>query len=206
MPYFINFLRVPKAGKTFEVLEAMKKAHSATGRSGNITVPVSGANRGQPRPGLISLVGGFQTLDDIDQMQNGFMDNVEAQKRQNEIDELCDETNYFVSEMLAGPEFPEGYQPTIVSRLIMIAKPGDTPELIERLLDVREKLGGQPKNVISRQIAGPIGQVRVTMFGTSLQDVEDRRVASVKHLGNIPQLISGSPVRNLGRIVYSSRG
>ena len=42
-------------------------------------------------------------------MQNGFMDNVEAQKRQNEIDELCDETNYFVSEMLGGPEFPEGY-------------------------------------------------------------------------------------------------
>ena len=108
--------------------------------------------------------------------------------------------------MLAGPEFPEGYQPTIVSRLIMIAKPGDTPELIERLLDVREKLGGQPKNVISRQIARPRGQGRVTMIASSLQDVEDRRVASVKHLGNIPQLISGSPVRNLGRIVYRSQG
>ena len=90
--------------------------------------------------------------------------------------------------------------------MILTAKPGNTPELIERLLDVREKLGGQPKNVISRQIAGPIGQVRVTMFGTSLQDIEDRRVASIKHLGNIPDLISGSPVRNLGSIVYSSQG
>jgi|TARA_B100000959_G_scaffold223086_1_gene236383 hypothetical protein len=206
MSYFINFLRVPKAGKTFEVLEAMKKAHSATGRPGNITIPVSGANLGQPRPGLISLVGGFETLDDIDQMQNGFTDNGEAQKRQAEIDELCDKTNYFVSEMIGGPEFPDGYQATIISRLGMIAKPGDTAELIERLLDVREKLGGQPKNVISRPLAGPIGQVRVTMFGTSLQDVEDRRVASLKHLGNIPKLISGSPIRNLGRIVYSSRG
>ena len=97
MSYFINFLRVPKAGKTFEVLEAMKKAHSANGRSGNITVPVSGANRGQPRPGLISLIGGFQTLYDIDQMQNGSLDNVEAQQRQNDNDELCYVTNYFVS-------------------------------------------------------------------------------------------------------------
>ena len=46
MSYFINFLRVPKAGKTFEVLEAMQTAHSATGRPGHITIPVSGANLG----------------------------------------------------------------------------------------------------------------------------------------------------------------
>ena len=43
MPYVMNFIRVPKAGKAFELLEAMKKSHSASGKQGGITVPISGA-------------------------------------------------------------------------------------------------------------------------------------------------------------------
>jgi len=205
MSYFINFLRVPKAGKSFEVLEAMKKAHAATGRPGNITVPLSGANLGQSRPGLISLVGGFTTLDDVDALNDTYLSNPEMQKGQMGIDGLCDKTNYIVSEILAGPEFPEGYEATTVSRLVLVAKPTKGQELVEALLDVREKVGGEPKNVISRPITGPIGQFRVTMFGTSLQDIENKRVESLKHLGNIPDLISSNAVRNLGRIVYSSQ-
>ena len=206
MSYFINFLRVPKAGKSFEVLEAMKKAHAATGRPGNITVPISGANLGQSRPGLISLVGGFTTLDDVDALNDTYLSNSEMQKGQMGIDELCDKTNHIVSEILAGPELPDAYEPTTVSRLVLVAKPTKVQELIDALLDVREKVGGEPKNVISRAITGPIGQVRVTMFGTSLQDIDNKRVESLKHLGNIPDLISGNAVRNLGRIAYSSRG
>ena len=56
MPYFMNFMRIPKAGRIFEVLEAMKRTRAATGRPGNITVPVGSANQNNPRPGLISLV------------------------------------------------------------------------------------------------------------------------------------------------------
>ena len=182
MSYFINFLRVPKAGKSFEVLEAMKKAHAATGRPGNITVPISGANLGQSRPGLISLVGGFTTLDDVDALNDTYLSNSEMQKGQMGIDELCDKTNHIVSEILAGPELPDGYEPTTVSRLVLVAKPTKVQELIDALLDVREKVGGEPKNVISRAITGPIGQVRVTMFGTSLQDIDNKRVESLKHL------------------------
>ena len=33
MPYFVNIVRTPKAGKTFEVLESMKKAHAAAGQN-----------------------------------------------------------------------------------------------------------------------------------------------------------------------------
>ena len=205
MSYFINFLRLPKAGKSFEVLELMKKAHAATGRPGNITVPLSGANLGQTRPGLISLVGGFATLDDVDALNDTYLSNIEMQKGQMCIDELCDQTNYIVSEILAGPEFPDGYEPTTVSRLMLVAKPTKAQELVEALLDVREKVGGEPKNVISRAISGPIGQFRVTMFGTSLQDIENKRVESLKQLGNIPDLISSNAVRNLGRIVFSSQ-
>ena len=40
----------------------------------------------------------------------------------------------------------------------------------------------------------------------TLQDIENKRVESLKHLGDIPELISGSAVRNTGRVVYSSQG
>ena len=206
MPYFMNFVRIPKAGKSFEVLEAMKTAHAATGRPGNITVPVGGANQNNPRPGLISLVGGFATLDDVDAMQTAYLSNLEMQKGQMAIEELCDKTNYIVSEMLAGPEFPDGYEPTTVSRLSMTAKPGKVQELIEILLEVRDKVGGDSKNVISRSITGSIGSVRVSAFGTSLQDLDDKRVETLKHVGRIPELISANPIRHLGRIAYTSRG
>ena len=75
MAYFVNFLRFPSPGKVFEVLAAMKAAHAAAGRPGNITVPVSAANPTGSRPGLISLVGGFSTLDDVDSMQIQFFEN-----------------------------------------------------------------------------------------------------------------------------------
>ena len=206
MSYFVNFIRIPRAGKSFEVLDAMKAAHSTANRPGSITVPIGGANLNNPRPGLISLVAGFSTLDDIDAMHSSFMSDPDGQRRQSEIDELCDKTNYVISEMLAGPESPEGYQASVISRLNMVAKPGKTQELIDVLLDIRDKVGGDSKNAISRPITGSIGAVRVTSFGTSLQDLDDRRVETLKHVGKIPFLISASPIRHLGRIAYSSRG
>ena len=204
MSYFMNIVRVPRAGKAFELLEGMKAALAATGRPGGITVPVSGANLNNPRPGLISLAGGFNTLDDVDSFLDGYLSNVEAQSSQMALEELCDKNTYIISEMLAGAEPPDGYEPTVISRLAMIAKPGKTPELIRALLEVREKVGGDAKNAISRPIAGPIGSVRVTTLGTSLQDLENQRGETVKHVGKIPELISASPVRHVGKIVYRS--
>ena len=200
MPYFVNIVRTPKAGKTFEVLEAMKKAHAAAGQPGSITVPISGSV--PPRPSLVALISGFETLDDIDKFHNGYLANTEAQKRQMALEELCDANQLIVSEMLAGPEFSEGYEPEVVSRLHVPGIPGKIPELIDCLLEVREKVGGDAKNVVSRPLGGPITSLRVTTFGTTLQDLDDNRVETMKHLGKIPELLSGSPIRFLGRIVY----
>ena len=53
MSYFINFLRVPKAGKSTDVLNAMKESVTALGRPGNITIPVSSGNPAATRPALV---------------------------------------------------------------------------------------------------------------------------------------------------------
>lgn len=206
MPYVMNFIRVPKAGKAFELLEAMKKSHSASGKQGGITVPISGAVPTNSRPGLISLVRGFDTLDDVDDFQNAFLSNSDAQKSQMSIEELCDKNSYSVSEILANTEQSEDSEDNVVSRLVMVAKPGKTPDLIKELMAINEKVGTGFKSGISRPIAGPIGAVRVTTLGTSLRDLENKRIETVKHVGKIPDLISSSPVRHLGRIVYRNKG
>ncbi len=207
MPYFVNFLRFPGPGNAFKVLDAMKAAHAAAGRPGNITVPVSAANPVGSRPGLISLVGGFTNLDEVDLMQTQFFENEQMQQGQNTIDAMCESTSYMVSEILSeGPTLPDGYEPTVVSRLIMEAKVGRTQDLIDAALDVRQKTGGDVQNVISRSITGSISTIRVSVFATSLQDLEDKRVETLKHIGKMPELLAASPVRHIGRIVYSSRG
>ena len=44
MPYNMNFLRYPKAEHFDDVLNGAKESFNATGRPGNITIPVSGVN------------------------------------------------------------------------------------------------------------------------------------------------------------------
>ena len=63
MSYFMNFLRYPSPGKTSAVLEAVIESVVAVGRPGNVAVPVSVGNPTIARPAIVSLVGGFQTLD-----------------------------------------------------------------------------------------------------------------------------------------------
>jgi len=188
-----------------KVLDAMKETHAAAGRPGQITAPVSAANPIGSRPALISTVAGFATLDDIDLLQTQFFENDQMQERQNAIDAMCDSTSYMVSEMLGDdPVSLDGYKPTLVSRLILEAKVGRTQELIESALDVRRKTEGNVIRIVSRSLAGPISRIRVSVFATSLQALEDNRVEALKHIGNMPDLLAASPIRHIGRVVYRS--
>ena len=68
MQYFINFVRTPLPGKGPEVLAAVKASLDATGRPGGLTVPISVPNPTQNGPSFVSLIGGFQNLDEVDTM------------------------------------------------------------------------------------------------------------------------------------------
>ena len=206
MSYFTNFVRVPSAGKTGVVLEAITASLAATGRPGFITVPVSAAAPNNPRPGIISTLGGTATLDDIDAVQEALLQNATIMNRLDAIDAMCDRTHWTVSENLSGPlGTPSGYEPKVVGRTFMVAKPGKKQELVDALLGMRDKISSDVKPMLSTPLSGPISAVRITYISTSLQDLEDQRrefLGDRARNAGLPDLVGQVPIFHLGRVVY----
>ena len=205
MPYFINFVRVPSAGKTGVVLDAVKASLAATGRPGNITIPVSAAAPNLPRPGIISLIAGFATLDDFDAFQEAAINDKTFMNRLDAIDALCDQNRYTVSEVLSGEMgMPPGYEPKVIGRTIMVAKLGKKQELVDALLGIRDKVSPDVKPIVSTPLSGPLPAVQVATIGTSLQDLYDqgREIAGHARSSGLADLLAQAPVRSLGRVVY----
>ena len=206
MSYFTNFVRVPSAGKMGVVLDAITASLAATGRPGFITVPVSAAAPNNPRPGIISTIGGTATLDDIDALQEALLQNATAMNRLDAIDAMCDRTHWTVSENLSGPlGTPSGYEPKVVGRTFMVAKPGKKQELVDALLGMRDKISSDVKPMLSTPLSGPISAVRITYISTSLQDLEDQRREFHRDRdrnAGLPDLVGQVPIFHLGRVVY----
>ena len=206
MSYFTNFVRVPSAGKMGVVLDAITASLAATGRPGFITVPVSAAAPNNPRPGIISTLGGTATLDDIDAVQEALLQNATIMNRLDAIDAMCDRTHWTVSENLSGPlGTPSGYEPKVVGRTFMVAKPGKKQELVDALLGMRDKISSDVKPMLSTPLSGPISAVRITYISTSLQDLEDQRrefLGDRARNAGLPDLVGQVPIFHLGRVVY----
>ena len=205
MQYFINFIRTPLPGKGPEVLAAVKASLDATGRPGNLTVPISVPNPTQDGAAFVSLIGGFQNLDDVDAMMDASFNDDNVQNRLAAIDALCHRSSYVLSENLSGPiERPDGYQPNLISRTFFNAKLGSRNDLLAALLEVREKAGSKVKPMVSRPIAGNAGLIRVTNMATTLQEMEDARKIALDELrsAGVLDLLSQSPWRSVGKIVH----
>ena len=205
MSYFTNFVRVPSAGKMGVVLDAITASLAATGRPGFITVPVSAAAPNNPRPGIISTIGGTATLDDIDALQEALLQNATAMNRLDAIDAMCDRTHWTVSENLSGPlGTPSEYEPKVVGRTFVVAKPGKRQALVDAFLGIRDKVTPDVKPMVSAPMSGPISAVRVTYFGASLQDLDDqvKEFRGQARSSGVPDLLSQVPVFHLGRVVY----
>lgn len=205
MQYFINFIRTPLPGKGPEVLAAVKASLDATGRPGNLTVPISVPNPTQNGAAFVSLIGGFQNLDEVDAMMEASFNDDNVQNRLAVIDALCHRSSYVLSENLSGPiERPDGYQPNLISRTFFNAKLGSRNDLLAALLQVREKTGSKVKPMVSRPIAGNAGLIRVTNMATTLQEMEDARKIALNELrsAGVLDLLSQSPWRSVGKIVH----
>ena len=205
MSYFTNFVRVPSAGKMGVVLEAITASLAATGRPGFITVPASAAAPNNPRPGIISTIGGFATLDDFDAFQEAALNNKTVMNRLDAIDGMCDRTHWQVSEMLSGAlDVPTGYEPKVVGRTMIVAAPGKRQALVDAFLGIRDKVTPDVKPMVSAPMSGPISAVRITTFGASLQDLDDqiKEFRGQALSSGVPDLLSQVPVFHLGRVVY----
>ena len=104
------------------------------------------------------------------------------------------------------PVIPADYEPKVVSRIFLTAKPGLTQDLISILLEARENTDADIKPIISRPLTGPLGMVRISQIATSLQELETLTQANRKAgvQASVPDLISQSPIRSVGRIVHSN--
>jgi len=207
MPYNMNFLRYPKAEHFDDVLNGVKESFDATGKPGNITIPASGVNVTQQGPAIVTLVAGFESLDEIDQLQESVISNPEAWSRINRIASMCHHANWVVSEILSGaPVIPANYEPKVVSRIFLSAKPGLTQDLINGLMEARENTEADIKPIVSRPITGPMGMLRISQIATGLQELEDLSQATRKAAAQagVPDLLSQSPIRSVGRIVHSN--
>ena len=207
MPYNMNFLRYPKAEHFDDVLNGVKESFDSTGKPGNITIPASGVNVTQQGPAIVTLVAGFESLDEIDQLQESVISNPEAWSRINRIASMCHHANWVVSEILSGaPVIPANYEPKVVSRIFLSAKPGLTQDLINGLMEARENTEADIKPIVSRPITGPMGMLRISQIATGLQELEDLSQATRKAAAQagVPDLLSQSPIRSVGRIVHSN--
>ena len=191
------------------VLDAITASLAATGRPGFITVPVSAAAPNNPRPGIISTIGGTATLDDIDALQEALLQNATAMNRLDAIDAMCDRTHWTVSENLSGPlGTPSEYEPKVVGRTFVVAKPGKRQALVDAFLGIRDKVTPDVKPMVSAPMSGPISAVRITTFGTSLQDLDDqiKEFRGQARNAGVPDLLGQVPVLHLGRVVYRASG
>ena len=207
MPYNMNFLRYPKAEHFDDVLNGVKESFDSTGKPGNITIPASGVNVTQQGPAIVTLVAGFESLDEIDQLQESVISNPEAWSRINRIASMCHHANWVVSEILSGaPVIPANYEPKVVSRIFLSAKPGLTQDLINGLMEARENTEADIKPIVSRPITGPMGMLRISQIARGLQELEDLSQATRKAAAQagVPDLLSQSPIRSVGRIVHSN--
>ena len=207
MPYNMNFLRYPKAEHFDDVLNGVKESFDATGKPGNITIPASGVNVTQQGPAIVTLVAGFESLDEIDQLQESVISNPEAWSRINRIASMCHHANWVVSEILSrAPVIPANYEPKVVSRIFLSAKPGLTQDLINGLMEARENTEADIKPIVSRPITGPMGMLRISQIATGLQELEDLSQATRKAAAQagVPDLLSQSPIRSVGRIVHNN--
>ena len=206
MPYFLNTLRIPKPGQYTAVVKGVEESLKALGRGGFVTIPVSPRMPGTQSMSVMATVGGLETLDDVDALFDGLLaDDMAGFAARDELGAMCEHFNLMVSRNLS-PAWtpPEGFEPKIVARTQVVAKPGKGPELIDFVLEYAEELDFRGRSVVSVALGGQVGAVRYSAIVESLQALEDLngQIAASPRRQGLVELTTGSAMRSVGRITY----
>ena len=164
----IDVRRVPKPGKSKEVLEAAKASFENTGKHGLVSITSAGPLT-SPRSIMTSIFG--PTLEECEAFQDSVVSSDEILNRLMAIDALCDLS---ASTILNVVELAEGMGDLkFINRRFLKAKRGHVGELLDALIEWRGAFKGA-KPQISVPIAGDIDLIRVTMGGESLTTLGER--------------------------------
>ena len=81
--------------------------------------------------------------------------------------------------------------------------PSKRDELVNALIENRASSTSTVPPVVSRPIAGPVNQIRISRFAENLKDIQEQQSEAVSKLGDIPEMLTQPPVRIVSRIMHS---
>ena len=204
----LEIRRIPKPGKSFEVMEAAIAAMKTSGRAGLVSTAVTVPHNGDRD--VVTAIP-FSSWDELEELNDTVLSAAAFQKQQAAIEELCVKTptiqalNVIVrADQLAGNR-------KYLRRNFMIAKRGEAPALVDTLLQWREALAEGSRPQVTRPVSGNQDLVRVTAGYDSLSALMEAGadVASNPAYGKFREQVNRLTVSVMGynsRIVYSKTG
>ena len=162
----LEIRRVPKAGKFFEVIDAMRKAMSETERIGMVTATATSSHLFNKD---VVTTSRLNNIDELELIEDNVFTSSDFQKKASSIEELCSKTTTIqVLNMISeGDGFPPEGSPKYLRRNFLLAKRGEAQSLLEVLLEWKEEIKGV-KPTIGRPIAGNQDMVRISVPFDSL--------------------------------------
>ena len=207
MPYFLNTFRTPKLGKEAEVVRAVRGSLEAIGGRGMVNVSMSSPNA----PTTDMRVVGTLVLDDesaVDELLDLLFENdMEAVSSRSNISEMCSHENWSLSKVIArSSEIPEGFAPKYINRHFVPLKRGKLSDAWDLLSEWGESIDHRYVYNVSVPLGGPVSMVRVTHILESFASMQElnEKVFSDPRQDKFQEMLSGSVVRSLGRVTYST--
>ena len=204
----LEIRRIPKPGKSFEVIEAAIAAMKTSGRAGLVSTAVTVPHNGDRD--VVTAIP-FSSWDELEELNDTAVSGAGWRKQQAASEELCVKTptiqalNVIVrADQLAGNR-------KYLRRNFMIAKRGEAPALVDTLLQWREALAEGSRPQVTRPVSGNQDLVRVTAGYGSLSALMEAGadVASNPAYGKFREQLNRLTVSVMGynsRIVYRNTG
>ena len=194
----MNIYRRPLEGQTKNVLQAAIKTLKERDIKGNVTSSLTSTGI-ESGINIITTIN-FDSLTQLDEMQDGFFSSDEQQDSWDETASMCKSVSTQILETVAPLGVaPSGFTPKYMIRNILTAKRGLTQELIDVLLEIRSGATGLQPSILKP--FGSSQRVRVTGAFDNLEDV-----SAALNSHNLPRTkiieLTDSYMRTVSRIQY----
>ena len=167
----LEIRRLPKPGKTFELIEAVTNRFKSANRRGLVSAALTTPhNRDRD---VVSALG-ISGWDELEKLNNNVLSDPNIQKEQTDIEELCIKTPTIqVLNIIERGDHHTSGAAEYMRRTFLYAKRGESSALLDTLLEWRGIMPEGKRPTIQRQMSGSIDLVRITAGYQSIGDMMD---------------------------------